>query len=110
MSTLKNAQALLMVSLRSVPQRWGSCLVGIIGIAGVVGVMVSVTAMSGALQRTVKDAGEPTRAIVLRSGAESEGASTLMREAVAAVQSAPGVAKAGDTPLASAEVLAAVML
>jgi putative ABC transport system permease protein len=110
MSTLGNAKSLLLVSLRSVPQRLGSCLVGVIGIAGVVAVMVSVTAMSGALQRTVKDAGDPGRAIVLRGGAESEGASTLQREAVAAVQSAPGIAKVGNATLVSAEVLAAVAL
>ena len=110
MSTLKNAQALLLVSLRSVPQRLGSCLVGVIGIAGVVGVMVSVIAMSGALQRTVKDAGDPGRAIVLRSGAESEGASTLPRDAVATVQLAPGIARSGEMPLVSPEVLSAVTL
>jgi hypothetical protein len=103
MSTLKNAQALLLVSLRSVPQRRGSCLVGIIGIAGVVAVMV--IAMSGALQRTVQDAGDPGRAIVPRGGTESEGASTLLRDAVAIVQSAPGTARSGETLLVSAEVL-----
>jgi putative ABC transport system permease protein len=110
MSTLKNAQALLLVSLRSVPHRLGSCLVGVIGIAGVVAVMVSVIAMSDALQRTVKDAGDPGRAIVLRSGAESEGVSTLPRDAVAIVQLAPGIARSGEMSLVSPEVLSAVTL
>jgi len=111
MSTLRNAHALLSLSLRSIPQRLGSCLVGVIGIAGVVGVMVSVMAMAGALRRTVSDAGDPARAIVLRSGADAENASTLQRDVVAAVEAAPGIARVeGGQPLVSAEVLGAVTL
>ena len=110
MGTLRHTQALLLVSLRSVPQRLGSCLVSVVGIAGVVGVLISVMAMADALQRTMQDAGDASRAIVLRSGADSEGSSSLLRESVAAVLTAPGIARSKDVPLASAEVLAAVTL
>jgi putative ABC transport system permease protein len=111
MRILSNVHALLLLSLQSMPQRIGSCIAGILGIAGAVGVMVAVLAMAGALQRTVTDAGDAGRAIVLRAGADSEGVSTLSRDAVAAVQSAPGIARSREgLPLVSPEVLAAVNL
>jgi putative ABC transport system permease protein len=110
MSLVRKSNALLVLSLRSVPQRIGSSLVSIIGIAGVVAVMVCVLSMATALQRTLTGAAQPERAIVLRKGTTAEGASTLSREAVFVIQSAPGIAEAGSMRLASAEVLAAVSL
>ena len=46
MRTLKQILAITLMNLRNLPQRVGTSLVVVVGIAGVVGVLVSVLAMS----------------------------------------------------------------
>jgi putative ABC transport system permease protein len=83
----------------------------VIGIAGVVGVIVSVLAMTQSLSRTLVETGRHDRAIVLRSGATSESASTLSVDAVLTIKDAPGIARSADgEAAASAEMVAAVNL
>jgi putative ABC transport system permease protein len=111
MNTLKQMLAVTGMNVRSIPQRLGSSLVVVIGIAGVVGVLVSVMTMAGSLSGTLIATGRADRAIVLRSGATSEIGSTLPQDAVQTIASAPGVARtaAGD-PAATADVLVPVNL
>jgi putative ABC transport system permease protein len=61
------------------------------------------------MSQTVLAAGSPDRAIVLRSGATSEFASTLLIDAVATIMDAPGIGRTpeGDA-VASAEMVTAV--
>jgi len=98
--------AVSLMNLRSVPQRWGTSLVIVVGIAGVVGVLTAILAMGEGFRATLGQAGKEDRVIVLRSGATSELTSGLGREAVDLVKGSPGVARnAAGRPIASAEIL-----
>jgi putative ABC transport system permease protein len=109
MSLLKQIVAVTVMNVRSIPRRIGSSCVVVIGIAGVVGVMVSVFGMTRSLSQAVLDTGSAERAIVLRSGATSDVASTLLVDAVATIMDAPGIARTADgDAAASAEMIAAV--
>src|SRR5262245_51954264 len=52
----------------------------------------------------MRDSGSPTRAIVMRSGADSEMTSGLGGPEVDVIKQAPGIRRDGQTPLASAEL------
>jgi putative ABC transport system permease protein len=109
MKVLQQIVAVTALNVRSIPQRMGTSAVVVLGIAGVVGVLVSVFGMTQSMSQTVLAAGSPDRAIVLRSGATSDFASTLLIDAVATIMDAPGVARTpeGDA-VASAEMVTAV--
>jgi putative ABC transport system permease protein len=92
------------MNLRSIPQRFGSSSVIVVGIAGVVAVLISVLAMATGFTHTVLATGRDDRAIVLRGGSDSELASTLSREATLTIIDAPGIRKdAAGKAIASAE-------
>lgn len=110
MSTLRQIGAVTAMNLKSIPQRLGSSLVVVVGVAGVVGVLVSVLAMSNGLMNTLLSAGSPDRAIVLRTGATNEGGSFIPSDAVRTIMDAPGIARAGGEAAASAEAFVAVNL
>jgi putative ABC transport system permease protein len=111
MKVLQQIVAVTVLNVRSIPRRMGTSAVVVLGIAGGVGVLVSVFGMTQSMSQTVLAAGSTDRAIVLRSGATSEFASTLLVDAVATIMDAPGVARTpqGDA-IASAEMLTAVNL
>ena len=91
---LRQVTAVSLMSLKSLPDRLGPAIVVVIGIAAVVGVLVSVLTMARSLTGSLIDTGSPERAIVVRTGANfSEGASMLPLDTLAAVASAPGVAR-----------------
>lgn len=106
MSFLKQMFAVTIMNLRSVPQRWSTSLVIVVGIAGVVGVLTAILAMGEGFRATLGQAGKEDRVIVLRSGATSELTSGLGREAVDLIMGAAGVAQGpAGRPIASAEIL-----
>ncbi len=111
MSTLRQIYAVTIMNFKGLPQRFGSSLVVVIGIAGVVGVLTSVLAMTRGLTDSLISAGQPDRAIVLRSGTTNEGASSIQSQDVQTIADAPGVAKAPDgKAAASAELFSPVNL
>jgi putative ABC transport system permease protein len=111
MSVFTQIAAVTAMNLRSIPRRLGSSCVVVIGIAGVVGVLVAVLGMTQSLSRTLVDTGRTDRAIVLRSGANSEVASTLLVDAVLTIKDAPGIARTPEGDIAaSAEMIVAVNL
>ena len=94
---LRQAAAVSLMSLRSLPERLGPAIVVVIGIAAVVGVLVSVLTMARSLTGSLIDTSRPDRAIVVRSGVNFvEGASMLPLDTIAAVASAPGVARTAE--------------
>lgn len=102
---LRQIGAVTAMNLRSIPSRLGSSLVIVIGIAGVVGVMVALLAMGRGFQATLASTGDPSRALVLRSGSLDEMGSSVMREQANIVADLPGVARGADgEPLAVAEM------
>src|SRR6266436_6022984 len=72
MRWLNQTAVLTFLALRTIPQRLGTSLVVVIGIAGVVGVLVSVLAMAEGFRYTLASTGRHGRVIMLRSGSDAE--------------------------------------
>src|SRR6266542_2649611 len=105
MRSLTRIAHVTAVNLLTIPQRLGTSLVIVIGIAGVVGVLVAVLAMAEGFRHTLAATGRLDRVIVLRAGSDSELSSGIPREQVTLLLNLPGVRRdAQSRPLASAEV------
>jgi putative ABC transport system permease protein len=105
--TLRQIIAVTLLSLQSIPQRLGSSLVIVVGMAAVVAVVISVLSMSSGFLESVNKTGRADRAIVTSSGAVTESLSTLPREAIHVIMNAPGVKRSRDgKAIASADVFA----
>jgi putative ABC transport system permease protein len=96
LGTLRQTAALLMMGLRSLPQRKGSAGVVIVGIAVVVAVLVSVLGIVAGLERMLKANGRPDTIILLSSQSDSETASKVARADYDSVATLPEVAKSAD--------------
>jgi putative ABC transport system permease protein len=96
--------AVTALNLRTIPRRLGSSGVAIIGIAGVVIVLVSVLSIASGFTAAMQSSGSPSRAIVMRSGADSEMTSGLSGTEVDLIKQAPGLRRDGQTAIASAEL------
>jgi putative ABC transport system permease protein len=99
-----------MLGIRTIPRRLGSSGVAIIGIAGVVVVLVSVLSISEGFKASLVGAGSPSRAIVLRNGADSEMTSGLTGAEAEIVKQAPGLRVVANRPVAAAEMFVIVDL
>jgi putative ABC transport system permease protein len=84
------------MNLRSIPQRFLSSCVIVIGIAGVVGVLVSVLGMAMSFSEFVTSTGRADRAIVMRTGANAEVSSVLGMDEAFTIIGKPGVAHDAD--------------
>lgn len=96
--------AVTALNLRTIPQRLGSSGVAIVGIAGVVVVFVSVLSIASGFAAAMRGSGSSSRAIVMRSGADSEMTSGLSRNEVEVIKQAPGTRRDGQNALLSAEL------
>jgi putative ABC transport system permease protein len=106
MSLISQIAAVVIMNLRSLPQRLGPSFVIIVGSAGVVAVLVAILAMAAGMAKTLQGTGRDDRAIVLRNGSASESGSALSRSASQIVMDAPGIKHDRDgRPIASAEPL-----
>ncbi|MEO7251018.1 MAG: ABC transporter permease [Arenimonas sp.] len=106
MSTLTQVREIVLMNLRSIPQRLGASFVIVIGIGGVVGVLVAMLSMSAGLSKTLTATGNPNRAIVLRGGSNGELASFLDRASNTLIKQDPAIARADDgLPFASGEII-----
>jgi putative ABC transport system permease protein len=99
------------VGILTIPQRLGSSLVVVIGIAGVVGVLVAVLAMAEGLEAMLKQTGNDETAIVLRAGAQSEINSVLSHDTATLIAQLPQVQRnASGVPIASPELVVVASL
>ena len=104
MNALKQILAVTLMSLRTVPERLGSSLVVVIGMACAVGALVSILSMSAGFLRTMAATGNPSRAIILSDGALGEWGSTLAHGLAATIADMPGVQQdSAHKPVVSAE-------
>ena len=92
------------LSVRTIPQRLGSSAVAVVGIAGVVIVFIAVLSIGEGFRAALTDAGSPGRAIVMRSGADSEMTSGLGGQEVDVIKQAPGLRRDHNRPTASSEL------
>jgi len=104
MRWLTQTFAVTMLGLRTIPQRLASSGVAVIGIAGVVIVFVSVLSIAEGFKAAMTQAGSPSRAIVMRSGADSEMTSGIAGPEADIIKQAPGILHEGEHAVASAEL------
>lgn len=102
--------AVVQFSLRSLPQRKGSSLAAMFGIAGVVAVMVGVLSIAQGVLKTMESSATYENAIVLRSGADTEMMSGLMGDDTRIIAEAPGIARDEHGALASPELFVIINL
>jgi putative ABC transport system permease protein len=108
---LRQIVAVTAMGLRAIPDRLGSSLVIVIGMALVVAVTISILSMSVGFMRTVHNTGRADRAILLSHNSQYEFASAISRDNALAIGDAPGIKIAGDgKPIVSAEYLVAVLV
>ena len=108
MRGLQRILAMTLLNIRNLPQRVGSSIVAVIGVAAVVLVFAAVLSMAKGFERTMISAGADDTAIIMRSGSTSELNSGLSNEQVLIVADAPGVLKDGDDSVMSAELYVVV--
>jgi putative ABC transport system permease protein len=103
---MKQILAIIVMNLRAIPQRAGSSLVIVIGIAGVVAVLVALLAMAQGFGATLKATGKTDRVMFLSAGVTAELSSVLTPDIVPVLRELPGIVRGTDgRPLASAEVV-----
>ena len=110
MRWLSQTLAVASLSIRTIPQRASSSAVAMIGIAGVVIVFVAVLSIGEGFRAAMRDAGAPDRAVVMRSGADSEMTSGLPGDETEVIMQAPGLLRVSNRPVASAELYVLVDL
>ena len=104
MRWLVQTLAVMALNFRTIPQRLSSSAVAIVGIAGVVVVFLSVLSIAAGFSAAMTQSGSPSRALVMRSGADSEMTSGLSGPEVDIIKQAPGIQREGQNALASAEL------
>ncbi|HMB57682.1 MAG TPA: ABC transporter permease [Arenimonas sp.] len=98
--------AITGINLKSIPERWASSLVIVVGLAGVVAVFTALLAMASGFESTLKASGRTDNAIILRGGSDTELNSGLGRDSTTLIKQAPGIRKdAAGKPMASAEMI-----
>jgi putative ABC transport system permease protein len=110
MSWLLQIGAVSWLNLKTIPQRFGSSAVAVVGIAGVVIVFVAVLSMAEGFYAAMRSAGSPERALVMRSGADDEMTSGLGGPDTDVIKQAPGIRRDNQRALASAELFVVIDL
>ncbi len=82
MSLLNQTGSVILMNIRSIPQRLWMSLATVVSIALVVAVLLGFLALANGFSQTLKGSGSPDVAIVLRDGSQSEINSTLSREQI----------------------------
>src|SRR5437762_3364332 len=104
MRWLSQTVAVAALSVRTIPQRLSSSAVAVVGIAGVVIVFVAVLSIGEGFRAAMSNAGSPSRAVVLRGGADSEMTSGFGGDQATIMTEAPGLKRVDNRALASPEL------
>jgi len=107
---LKQTLAVMALNIRTIPARLSSSAVAIVGIAGVVVVFVSVLSIAAGFSAVMQGSGSRGRALVMRSGADSELTSGVSGTEVDVIKQAPGLLRDGQITTASAELFVIIDL
>jgi putative ABC transport system permease protein len=103
---LKQVAAITGINIKSIPDRWASSLVIVVGLAGVVAVFTALLAMRAGFESTLKASGRADEAMVMRGGSDDEINSALDRDAIDVIEQSPGIRTDADGKrLASAEMI-----
>jgi putative ABC transport system permease protein len=104
MNWLSQTIAVTAVTLRSIPQRFGSSVVAIIGIGGVVIVFTAVLSIAEGFRIAMQGTGDPQTVIVMRSGSDTEMTSGFSGEEARLITEAPYVERGPEGAYASREL------
>ncbi|HKI05759.1 MAG TPA: ABC transporter permease [Thermoanaerobaculia bacterium] len=107
---LSQVAAVTSVNLRTIPERRGSSLATVIGVAGVVIVSIAVFSIAEGVRHALTASAGSDNAVVLRSGSDSEMMSGLQRDATRIIAEAPGVRRGAGGAVSSAELYVIVDL
>jgi putative ABC transport system permease protein len=103
--------AVTRFSLQSIPQRLGTALSSVFGIAGVVAVLVGVLSIAQGIRLMVQSSADADNAIVLRGGSDAEMTSGLAGTQTEVITDAPGIARNPELgALASPELFVIINL
>ena len=103
MSYLKQIVAVSYIAILGMRNRIGMTLSSGLSIAFVMIVLIGFLAMASGFSQTISSGGSKDVAIILSEGAKSELTSTIDANALAIVETAPGVARRNGTAIVSAE-------
>jgi putative ABC transport system permease protein len=107
---LSQIASVAIFNIRSIPQRIGSSLTAIFGIAGVVAVMVGVLSIAQGILQTMDNSASEDNVVVLRSGSNSEMMSIMLGDDARIVAEAPGLARNEGGAIASPELFVVINL
>jgi putative ABC transport system permease protein len=103
---LKQVSAITSINIKSIPERWASSLVIVVGLAGVVAVFTALLAMGQGFESTLKASGRADEVMVMRGGSDAEINSGLARDDIDVIEQSPGIRLDSDGKrLASAEMM-----
>jgi putative ABC transport system permease protein len=105
MRTLRQILVVTRLSLFTLPQRFKSALVIVIGVGVMVFVLLSFLSMGEGIRVMLLQSGDPARGIVHRIGVQHTRSGQLPSDLPALLAAAPGVARAANgTPLVDAQI------
>jgi len=100
----------LSYNLRNLVVRKTTTVVTALGIGLTVAVLLSVLALVNGLQSAFHSSGNPLDVLVMRKGATAELSSAVTREVFQDLKSMPGIARDGNEPMASLEMVTVINL
>jgi putative ABC transport system permease protein len=107
---LSQVVSVTKVGLETIVERKGASTAAVFGIACVVAVFVATLSIAQGFRHAMTASGNPSIAVVLRSGSDTELMSFLIHEDTRIVADAPGVARSEQGPMASAELFVVISL
>ena len=100
----------LAYNLRNLTVRKTTTIMTALGIALTVAVLLSVLALVNGLRSAFQSTGNPTQVLVLRKGGTAELSSVMTREVYQDLKANPGIARDGNEPMASLEMVTVINL
>src|SRR5277367_2326928 len=97
-------------NLRNLVVRKTTTVITALGIALTVAVLLAVLALVNGLRTAFQSSGNPLQILVMRKGATAELSSAVTREAYQDLKSMAGIARDGDEPMASLEMVTVINL
>jgi putative ABC transport system permease protein len=97
-------------NLRNLIVRKTTTIMTALGITLTVAVLLSVLALVNGLQTAFESSGNPLQILVMRKGSNAELSSAITREVFQDLKSMAGIAREGDQPMASLEMVTVINL
>ncbi len=97
-------------NLRNLIVRKTTTVMTALGITLTVAVLLAVLALVNGLRTAFQSSGNPLQILVMRKGATAELTSAVTREVFQDLKSMPGIARDGDQPMASLEMVTVINL